>query len=82
MYELIIGFFLIAFGYMYFDVMNDMRNKLPVAILDTQGIWTQRHGVITWKDIKGVALYIQVPPAKGRTLGVGIKIKKFLVPDT
>lgn len=69
-------FLVIMLGYMYFDVTNDMRNKLPVAILNTQGIRTHRHGVIAWKDVQDFALLKGVPPGNGRAIGIGIKIKK------
>ena len=74
--EFICGFLVIMLGYMYFDAANDMRNKLPVAILNTQGIRTHRHGVIAWKDVQDFALLKGVPPGNGRAMGVGIKIKK------
>lgn len=31
--------------------------KQPYIILNTQGIWMERHGVISWNDIKNVQLY-------------------------
>ena len=74
--EFLCGFLVIMLGYMYFNVTNDMRNKLPVAILNTQGIRTHRHGVIAWKDVQDFALLKNVPPGNGRAMGVGIKIKK------
>jgi hypothetical protein len=74
--EFLCGFLVIMLGYMYFDVTNDMRNKLSVAILNTQGIITHRHGVIAWKDVQDFALLKGVPPGNGRAMGIGIKIKK------
>jgi len=74
--EFICGFLVIMLGYMYFDAANDMRNKLPVAILNTQGIRTHRHGVIAWKDVQDFALLKGVPPGNGRAMGIGIQIKK------
>ena len=91
-FQVIIGFSIVLFAFLWFYLLIQMIDKQPVAILNKQGIWINRHGLIPWQHIEAIYPYISHPDnvknlpvqIQAKNIAVGIKIKKdslFLISE-
>lgn len=48
-----------------------MKDNLPMAILDQEGIWVMRYGFIPWQEVKEVSLYY-VPSTPLESVGIRV----------